>query len=208
MRPLRNSVGEMFIVLVVAVVVAATAIAGEQTTVPGPVPEVENPYFPLAVGNSWTYRCSVEGRHQFDKTLRLTATIINDNVRYFRAELQIKRDPRPLVYYLMADREGNVFRSPKPNNEERELLITTAPKVGDRLGDRKVAAIERMSVPARAQVDALRVENFSLEDPKLPAEKRAEWQAHFYARGIGQVAEADGLGGECALSKFHLVKPR
>jgi len=166
----------------------------------------ETPYFPLAVGNSWTYRCSVEGQYQFDKTLRLTATTTKDNVRYFRAELQIKRDPRPLVYYLMADGKGNVFRSPKPTHEERELVITAAPKIGDQLGNRRVAAIERMSIPARSQVEALRVENFSLEDPKLPAEKRAEWQARFYARDIGQVAEADGLGGECALSEFHLVK--
>ena len=69
-----------------------------------------------------------------------------------------------------------------------------------------MAAIERMTIPAHAQVEALRVENFSTEGPKLPAEKRAEWQALFYARGIGQVAEADGLGGECALSKIHLVR--
>jgi hypothetical protein len=194
--------------LVVAVVVVTTTIAGEQTTPSVSATDVENPYFPLAVGNSWTYRCSVEGKYQFDKTLRLTGTIVKDGVRYFRAELKVKRDPRPLIYYLIADGEGRVFRSPKSSNKERELLITASPKIGDRLGDRKVAAIEKMNVLARAEVEAIRVENFSLEDPQLPAEKRAEWQARFYARGIGQVAEADGLGGECVLSKFHLVKPR
>jgi hypothetical protein len=34
-----------------------------------------------------------------------------------------------------------------------------------------------------------------------------EWQSRFFARGVGQVAEADGAGGDCTLAKFQRAKP-
>lgn len=195
-----------WLLLASTIVIAPAVIAGQSAVSVDSPGNPKNPYFPLAIGNSWTFRCSVEGKYQFDKTVRLTATVIQDGVRYFRAELRLKRAPHPLVYYLTVAADGSVFSSPKPSSEGRELLITAAPKVGDRLGDWQVAARERIRTPALAQVEALRVENFSIEDPQLSAQRRAEWQGRFYAQGIGQVAEADGLDGECVLSKFRLAK--
>jgi hypothetical protein len=166
-----------------------------------------NAYFPLAVGSSWSYRCSVEGRHQFDKTLRVTSKVKHGDSDFYETEQRIGRDPKPLVFYFTTDTRGNVFRSLKPGGKDRELVITAEPKVGDRVGDRRVAASERMKVAGVGQMKVLRIESFSIDDPALTAEKRAEWQGRFYARGIGQVAEADGIGGDCVLAKFHAAKP-
>jgi hypothetical protein len=150
----------------------------------------------------------VDGNYQFDKTIRLTSAVVPDGSRYYRAEMRVKRDPQPSVYYLTADASGSVFRSRKPSGEGKQLVITAMPSIGDKVGALTVAATERIDTPAIANVEALRVENFSRDDPQLPSDKRAEWRGRFYARGVGQVAEADGSGGECVLLKFHLEQPR
>lgn len=199
MRTLRNPVA-----LIAAIACAVFADGAMATGAPSA--KAGNGYFPLAVGYAWTYRCSVEGRKQFDKTVRVTAVVTRDDTRYYRVEQRIGRDPKPLVYYLATGADGTVYSTLTPGSGERELLITAAPKVGDKVGARKVAARERMNVPALGQVETLRVENFSADDPAMSAEKRAEWQGRFFARDVGQVAEADGAGGDCVLSRFQRAK--
>lgn len=162
-------------------------------------------YFPLAIGNYWTYRCSVEGKHQFTKTVRLVFASARDNVRYFRAELRMKKD-KPLVYYLFADTDGQVFSAPNPGRDGSEPLITAAPKAGGRVGMWTVAGSERIDTPALKRVDAVRIENFDRDDPHLSAERRMEWMGRYYARGVGLLVEADGLGGECVLARYR-VRP-
>lgn len=207
MRPLRNPLAECCILLASVFLVTSLAVAGNDTAQATNAAGAGNPYFPLAVGNVWTYRCSVEGVHQFDKTVRVTATVVQKGVSYYRTELTVKRDQRSVVYYLTAAPNGSVFESPNPSDEARELLIASAPAIGDQLGEWKVAASETISTPALKQVETLRLENMPRDDPTLPDEKRMEWRGRYYARGVGLVAEADGLGGECELLQYRLVPP-
>jgi len=209
MRTFRNSLSQQRAlqtgVLALALGFSCAAAAAQNAAPANPTPVASPPaYFPLAVGNYWTYRCSVEGEYQFDKTVRLVSVSRQNDTRYFRAELRMKKDPNPLVYYLSADADGAVVSAPKPSREGREPLIPAAPKTGERVGEWIVAGSERISTPALAQVEVIRLENFARDDPQLPAERRAEWRGRYYARGVGLVAEADGLGGDCALTKYRV----
>lgn len=168
---------------------------------------VANPYFPLAIGNAWTYRCSIEGEHQFDKALRILTVRRNGEERVYRAELRIRGDAHPLVLHLALTPSGDVLRSFGLPTAERELLITATPKPGDAIGSWRVGAVVPLDTPARKAIPALRVETFDIDDPALPAERRSEWRARFYAKGIGPVGEADGLGGECLLLRFYRRNP-
>ena len=167
-----------------------------------------NALFPLAVGNTWTYRCSAEGSDGFEKTVKLTALVEQGGHRFFRAEMRIRRDPKPLVYFLSTGATGEVSSAFKPDDAAKELLITAAPKSGDRIGDRVAAVGEKMRVPALGQVSVVRVENFSRDDPNVSADRRLEWKGRYYAKGVGPVVEADGLGGECVLSRYKLAGKR
>lgn len=160
-------------------------------------------YFPLAVGNYWTYRCSAEGEAGFAKTVRLVGEDVRDGTRYFRAELRVRKD-KPLVYYLFADAAGQVSSAPVAGRDGSELLIAASPKPGERIGTWIVGGNERIDTPALKQVEVVRVENFGRDDPQLSAERRMEWLGRYYARGVGPVVEADGLGGECALTKYGI----
>lgn len=163
-------------------------------------------YFPLAVGNFWTYRCSAEGGSVFAKTVRLVGENVRDGIHYFRAELRVRKD-KPLVYYLFADAAGQVFSAPTAGRDGSESLIAASPKPGERIGTWVVGGNERIDAPALKQVEVVRIENFDRDDPQLSAERRMEWLGRYYARGVGPVAEADGLGGECVLTKYG-VKSR
>ena len=202
MRSFRNSLIRTLPALVgtLALIIggAGSALGQELRPVAGPTS-----YFPLAVGNYWTYRCSVEGEHQFTKTVRLVSASARDKVRYFRAELRMKKD-KPLVYYLFADPDGQVFSAPNPGRDGSELLITATPKAGEHVGTWTVVGGERIDTPALKQVDAVRIENFDRDDPKLSAERRMEWLGRYYAHGVGPVVEADGLGGEFVLTQYRV----
>jgi hypothetical protein len=168
---------------------------------------VTNPYFPLAIGNAWTYRCSIEGEHQFDKTLRITTVGRDGDERVYHAELRVRGDTQPLVLHLALTPSGDVLRSFGSPTAERELLMTATPKPGDAIGGWRVGAVVPLDTPARKALPALRVETFDIDDPALPTERRSEWRARFYAKGIGPVGEADGLGGECLLLRFYRHNP-
>ena len=223
MRPFRNhlSVWLMLATGTMASAVQATQPAGQaaqaaqaaaqpaaRPAVPSAKASAGNPWFPLAVGNSWSYRCSVEGNFQFNKTVRITAIVSEGAKPLFRTEQRVGKDTIPLVYFLGLADDGSVFKTLKAGEGTRESLIGAAPKVGDRVGDRTVAASERIRVPTLGKIEALRVENFPFDDAGLTPDKRAQWQARFYARGYGPVAESDGLGGECALSRAPVIVRR
>lgn len=161
-------------------------------------------YYPLAVGNKWIYSCSVEGEHAFDKTLTIVGRQTTNRLTYFRGELVVGDDPNPLVLYFIVDGQGNVYSSLDKSSEAKELIITAKPKKGDTLGSLSVAANEEIDTPAAGTITAIRLENFALDDPKVSELKRMDWEGKFYARGVGLVAEADGLGGECILIDFSL----
>lgn len=160
------------------------------------------PYFPLAVGNSWRYSCSVEGEHAFDKTLSITGREAAQGIEYFRAELQVGDDPEPLEMFYFLDKQGAVRSSVNQAPGESLLLVTSDPRPGDAIGELVATSELEVETPATGKIKALLVENFSLEDPLLSEEKRMNWKGKYYARGIGLIVEADGLGGECSLVDF------
>ena len=205
MRPFRN---HLTVSLMLAMGALAPSVQATQPTGQPAGPLAGNPWFPLAVGNSWSYRCSVEGTFQFNKTVRITAVVSEGAKPLFKTEQRVGKDPRPLVYFLGVADDGSVFKTLKASEGTRETLVSAAPKVGERVGDRTVAATERIRVPTVGKVEAFRVENFPFDDSGLSPDKRAQWQARFYARGYGPVAESDGLGGECALSRAPVISRR
>jgi hypothetical protein len=162
-------------------------------------------YFPLAVGNSWTFRCSSEGRFQFEKTVRITADTSADSIRFFRAEMTPPAgDAPPLVYYLFSSPDTTVSKTNAPARDSAEPLVRSNISRGERVGKLVVAGIEKANAPATGDIEVLRLESFSAEDPTLTEAQRIEWQGRSYAKGVGPVIEADGLGNECVLSKYHV----
>jgi hypothetical protein len=163
-------------------------------------------YFPLAVGNSWRYSCAVEGEHAFDKTISITAGKQIKGIHYFRAELQVDNAPSLLEMFYFQDEKGGVYSTVDRESDENVLLITANPKIGDAIGALTVSSEQEVVTPATDNIKALLVESYSLEQPTLSDEQRMEWEGKYYARDVGLVIEADGLGGECVLVEFSLVK--
>ncbi|MEJ2619117.1 MAG: hypothetical protein P8163_02400 [Candidatus Thiodiazotropha sp.] len=166
-----------------------------------------SPYFPLSVGNRWRYSCFVEGEYTFDKTLTITAREKRQGRAYYRGELQVGDDPSSLELYYHVDELGGVHMSVDPMLTDDTLLVTMNPLPGDRIGNLRVASEQDVETPGTDGIKALLIENFSLDDPQLHEERRMEWEGRYYARGIGLVIEADGLGGSCSLKEFHQGTP-
>lgn len=210
MRPLRDLVTTRYGLLLIAIVIVAPACrdGGKQEqppSRPGTAPSPAGSFFPLAVGNSWTYRCSAEGEDQFEKTVKVVSETLVGGVRYFRVELTRAGDASPVVNYLFADAAGNVFESSRPSPGEASPVVTADLKPGERVGQLTAVAPEQLTTPATSTVTAVRVENFRRDDAGVSASRWLEWQGKFYVRGIGLVAEADGLGDECVLVRYTLA---
>lgn len=197
MRSFRDS-------LTVAVAVLTLGVVQHAET--SPQTRASNPHFPLAIGNSWRYRCQVEGAEQPGKVLRIVGREVRDDVVFFKTELQVGRDPKPLVYFLSVATDGTVRQSTAVAAQGAEVVISADTSPGTRHGSWQSAGTERLRTPALPNVLAVRLENFSVESPDLPASKRAEWLARFFVKGVGPVAEADGLGGRCELVSYRHAK--
>jgi hypothetical protein len=187
---------------------ATTAVGCALASAGGPVADAGagHPYFPLAVGNSWSYRCSIEGEPRPGKVLRITGRTGQAPNTSFRAEMRVGKDPKPLVQYFSIDSDGAVHRSLSPD-AVGDIVLAADVAPGSRHGEWVSAGMEPISVPSRRRLQAVRLENFSIDSPEVPAAKRNEWLARYYAKGIGPVAEADGLGGRCDLTSYRLSKP-
>lgn len=172
-----------------------------------PARSAKDSYYPLAVGNQWTYSCAVEGEHAFDKSVAIVFVETTPDGRLFHSELRVGTDQEPLLSYLFVDDGGNVSSTFEKSREDSELVMTANPSVGESVSEYTVTAIEQIITPATGDVEALRIENFIFEDQNLDEEKRADWEGRFFAHGIGLVIEADGIGGECVLTKVHLADP-
>lgn len=197
MRSLRDSL---------SLAIAAAALAAGPPVVAGNEAQTSNAYFPLATGNTWRYRCEVEGMAQPGKVLQILERSISGDGIYFKAELKVGRDPKPLVYFLSVGGDGIVRQSTAAGAEGGEVVIAVETLAGTRHGAWTSAGKERLNVPALPKLSALRLENFSVQSAEVPAAKRSEWLARYYAKGIGPVAEADGLGGRCELVSYRLSK--
>lgn len=163
-------------------------------------------FFPLSEGNRWRYRCSVEGNFQFEKEIKIVSVMIQKELRLHKVESRISTDEKPFVYYLFNEK-NKVFRTFDLNITERELEITVNPKLGDCLDQElKISRHDWVTTPATGKIKALIVENFNPEQSANTSNELLDWRGFFYVRGIGCVAEADGLGGECVLIDYHVNK--
>ncbi|MEJ2608754.1 MAG: hypothetical protein P8179_01425 [Candidatus Thiodiazotropha sp.] len=163
------------------------------------------PYFPVIIGNSWKYSCSLEGVHAFDKTLTITGSKIIDGVTYFRGELRVDDDPKALERFYFLDKNGGIHTSFSADSEQSEPLITALPSIGDMIADLVVSSEQKIETPATGKINSLLLQNYSIDDPQISEEKLLIWEGKFYSRGIGLVIEADGSGRECVLVSYSLV---
>jgi hypothetical protein len=161
--------------------------------------------YPLAVGSTWSYRCSTEGEFQFEKTLTAVSELEAGETTLFEMKLDAN-GPRPLTFYLFHDARGDVFRTLRSDGSEAEIVVTADPKAGDRIGNRIAAEIETIDTPALSDVAVIRIESFAFEESASNTTQQSnEWRAEYFAHGVGLVMEADGLGGECVLSHYKLA---
>lgn len=166
-----------------------------------------HPYFPLAVGDRWVYRCSIEGAPAAGRVLQIRKKILQDGVPYYRAELQVGQNPKPLVQYFSIGDDGGLRRSLRPGPADTEVWLAADTTRGTRQGDWVSAGIEPLRLPALPGAQALRVETFPVDSPDVPADQRAAWRARYYMLAVGPVGEADGLGGRCELVSYRLARP-
>lgn len=165
---------------------------------------VESPYFPLAVGNTWAYRCSLEGEYQSSKTFNIAASTQNKGQLVFRLEMRVDKDPKPLVSHLFVTPEGLVMEAFNTTLEDAKPLISVSPKRNERFGELKVVKIGPSEIKKYAKVKTVFLENYSAESPNMKQEKYLAWHGKRYGQGIGLLVEADGTGGDCELSKYSL----
>lgn len=200
MRALRDPLRHRLLATVLAPVLALAA-AGS------PAAEPVHPYFPLAVGNRWAYRCSIEGAPAPGKQLQIRQLLRRDGVAYYRAELRVGRDAQPLVQYFWVDADGGLRQSFQPGPEGAELWLAADTTRGARQGEWVSAGVAPLPLPALPKARALRVETHEVDRPDLSAEQRAAWRARYYVESVGPVGDADGLGGRCDLVSYRLARP-
>lgn len=163
---------------------------------------IKNSFFPLAVGNWWKYRCSVEGEVQFEKTLAIVSRVIRNGQTYYKAERGSLDDL--LVVYFYQDENGQIHEVFDPNSQDDEVITTRTMMIGDLVGELRVTRYEFVCTPATGKVKAAVAENFKRDEPNLSADRLLEWRGVFYAKDIGPIVEADGLGGDCILIEYKV----
>lgn len=169
---------------------------------------IESSYFPLALGNTWTYRCSLEGEYQTTKKVALTTVTQNSGFKTYRMEVRVGKDPKPLVSYVYVSADGIVMEAFKETLEDARPLISVSPKVNQGFGDLKVVKIGRSDMEKYSKVKTVFLENYSAETPGISQEKYWAWRGKRYGQGIGLLVEADGAGGDCELSTYRLKPAR
>lgn len=185
MRPLRAA-------LIAGLAAAACA---------GPEAEASDPaaaYLPLAVGRSWTYRCTTEGADPSIRTLRITGREAAAGEVRYRAELAGSGPP---LRFSLFERPGQgVFSDESAPGEAPRPLLPADPRSGAAFDGWRLVAPHAVELPGGRTVQALRVENFDPEDPEVSVEQQLEWRARDYVKGVGMVQQADGMGGACVLT--------
>jgi len=169
--------------------------------------DLGHPYFPLAVGNRWVYRCSIEGTPAAGRVLQVRQKVLQDGVPYYRTELRVGKNSAALVQYFSIGDDGSLRRSLSPEPAYAEVWLAADTARDTRQGDWISAGVQPLRVPALPGAKALRVETFPFDSPDLPADQRAAWRARYYVLGVGPVGEADGLGGRCDLVFYRLARP-
>ncbi|MGH2550637.1 MAG: hypothetical protein ACRDHN_14680 [Thermomicrobiales bacterium] len=182
----------------------------DATAVPAAIPAAEAvaadavvaDYYPLAIGNRWSYACSVEGQPQVRKQLEITrGTKILDHPG-FVATYTVNGEPSEV--FLWADPDSMVHRALTADGQLDEVVGARKAAIGDPIGELRIARVAKQSTTATGEIDVLVAENFAFDEPSSSPQHRADWVGQFFAEGIGLVAEADGLGGECELVAYSV----
>lgn len=209
MRALRSPL--KFAAGLAGAIALATSAAGAGTAASASgEPARAGSYYPLAVGNLWAYRCSVEAAAAASKVRRIVGVTHVEGRAYYRTTLTVGTDPRPVPSFLSLGEDGSVWEGPLASTQGSAPVVPApapAPAPGQRVGVWVVGGTERLQLPALKSAQALRLENFAIDSPGPSAERRNEWLARYYVLGVGPVAEADGLGGQCELTRYRLSAP-
>lgn len=204
MRAFRNSLMVIWAVCLTASASTATADAdplrADRRAEAGPT------YYPLAVGNSWHYRCSVDGEFQFSKHVNVRSQA--DAPRTYLLETKVSTDKALLRTYAKVSATGTVTLSHDLGGAPAEALISATPKVGEKFGAFSVVQLGMAADSRYRGKPQVRLETFAVDDPSVSEEQRLQWRGRVFVQGVGLVEEADGLGGACMLSSHTLVRPR
>jgi hypothetical protein len=191
-----------------AIACGVRAVSAEPTAKPEraapPEGAAHRDYYPLAVGNSWRYRCALEGRLKYFKTVKITGIVHTGGTQYFKREQT--GTGQTVVSYLSVGPAGKITKSIAADGSSPEIVAARSMEIGDSFGDRHITRTETIDTPATGHVSALVLENFFPDDPQLSEDRRLEWVGTFFVAGVGIAAEGDGAGADCALTEFHLEK--
>lgn len=191
----------------------ASGVDGLTIPTPDPDPDdfvdaVDNPWFPLAVGASWTYRADAvgsdggEGVDAVDTVVTVTGRTQHDGVpvtlvRRTEEGAEARPGPAAVTDAYAQDAAGNVWWFGRDGRwfAEPGLFMPAEPRRGDGFrvaldGDLDVLAEvvtlqESLNTPAGSYTDALLVEVTTTEGGLRTVDSR------HYVEGVGLVAEDD-----------------
>lgn len=193
----------------VLAILLLSGLTGCASAILGATPPPPVSYFPLVVGTSWTYQCSIEGEHQSDKTITIAAEELAGDARIFRVTQTVRSagssnpEDADFFYRLVSD---VVSAAPSKTMVDAQPIGATDLRAGMHLGALTVARQVEVVTPATGRQQGWLAQTFDNESPDIPEEKRLTWKGVTFVKGFGVVVEADGMGGECVLSAFHLGK--
>lgn len=195
------------LVLVCASLLAAPAACAPPAPAKPSAADSSGSYYPLAAGNSWTYQCSVEGTPQLSKTVTLESGSPVDGRTSFLATLSTRVGTGPsekTTFLLWEDADGIVWRASSAGAKDAEPVGSRRLAVGTTLGALTVTREEDVNTPATGRRKGLLAETFDRDSPDVAEERRSSWRGRTFVAGVGLVVEADGVGGECVLTKVQI----
>ncbi|QPK63333.1 hypothetical protein IVG45_21445 [Methylomonas sp. LL1] len=169
---------------------------------PSKISVAKHDFFPLEVGNNWSYTCSVEGEKAFEKEIKVIKPVDISGKPGYQASYVVNGVAADI--YFWEDDSHMIHRTYNRAGDIDEIVISRFAKIGDVLGELKITREALQKTLATGEIKTLVAENFDAESSGLSGDRRNEWRGQFFADGIGLVVEADGLGGDCVLKSYSL----
>lgn len=162
----------------------------------------DDSFFPLSIGSEWNYRCSIEGNPSGKKRLAIIGLRQSNDGTIYTGAWQIGSSKAAQRVYFIVAKDGTVSITYDQTASTGEAILRYSMAKGERVGQWQYADDEVFQIPDNGRRSVARLETFSIDDPTISQNRRDEWRSRFFAKGIGMVGEADGLGGECTLSRY------
>jgi hypothetical protein len=149
----------------------------------------------------------VEGAPQLTKSITLESGSPVDGRASFRAALSTRVGAGPAektTFVLWEDANGIVWRGSSAGAKDAEPAGSRRLVVGTTLGALTVTREEDVTTPATGRRKGMLAETFDRDSPDVAEEKRSSWRGRTFVAGVGLVVEADGVGGDCVLTKVQI----